>query len=110
MPRTKKKPEIEIPPAPEHLSVRGRLLWGALAPTAARSVERQTLLQAALEALDRADAAREQVEREGPTFVTATTGAVHVHPMLKVEKEARMQFVRIWDLLNLRSNDERSAQ
>jgi phage terminase small subunit len=54
------------------------------------------MLRAALEAMDRADQAREVVEREGMTTTTKTTGAVHVHPLLKIEREARHQFTNLW--------------
>ncbi len=64
--------------------------------------ERLALLQAALEALDRADSARITVETEGMTSTTKTTGAVHIHPLVKVERESRAQFMRAWDQLGLR--------
>ena len=32
---------------------------------------------------------------------TKTTGAVHVHPLLKVEREARQLFLRTWSILGL---------
>jgi phage terminase small subunit len=55
----------------------------------------------ALEQLDRADAARAEVERDGTTFKTKRTGAVHAHPALAIERQARMSFTRIWDQLGL---------
>lgn len=86
---------------PDHLSDRSKVLWGELAPDRAKSIERRTLLQAALEALDRADAARLAIAAEGMTTTTATTKAVHVHPLVKVEREARGQFMRAWAMLHL---------
>lgn len=59
------------------------------------------MLQAALEALDRTELARLAVERDGMTTTTKTTGAVHLHPLLKVEKESRQQFLRAWDAMGL---------
>ena len=59
------------------------------------------LLQAALEALDRADAARLVIDKEGLTFSTETTGALHVHPMVKIEEKSRQLFSRTWRDLNL---------
>lgn len=64
------------------------------------------LLQVALEALDRADQARAIVDREGLTTTTETTGAVHVHPALKIEKDARADFMRAWDKLFLHWDPE----
>jgi phage terminase small subunit len=51
--------------------------------------------------LDRADQAREAVADEGLTTKTKTTGAVHVHPLVKVEREARQQFAKCWNDLDL---------
>ena len=97
--------EATIPDAPEHLSARSKELWRSLVRTEAKSLERQTLFQAGLEALDRADEARLLVQAEGMIARTTTTGAVHVHPAVKMEREARSQFVRIWDLLGLKWNE-----
>jgi P27 family predicted phage terminase small subunit len=93
-----------FPDPPEHLSERSKELWRKLGPDEAKSIERRTLFQAGLEALDRADEARRIIQAEGIISKTTTTGAVHVHPAVKVEREARAQFVRIWDLLNLKWN------
>jgi hypothetical protein len=59
------------------------------------------MLQAALEALDRADQARAEVSAGKLTTTTETTGAVHVHPLVKVEREQRQQFARIFSDLGL---------
>ena len=83
------------------LSERSKALWDQIVPRRARSPERLALLQQALEALDRVDECRDVVEREGLTVTTKTTGAVHVHPLLKVEREQRQLFLRCWDQLNL---------
>lgn len=106
MNKTKQGEAITIPDPPEHLSGRSRELWRKLGPDEAKSIERRTLFQAGLEALDRADEARRIIQAEGMISKTTTTGAVHVHPAVKVEREARAQFVRIWDLLNLKWNSE----
>lgn len=45
-------------------------------------------------AVDRAQRADRQVEKEGMTLVNPTTGAVHAHPLLSVAKEARAQALR----------------
>jgi len=99
--------QVTIPEPPEHLSERSKHLWREIAPNEARTIERQTLFQAALECLDRADEARRIVQEEGLTTKTATTGAVHIHPAVRVEREARAQFVKIWSgVLNLQWNGE----
>jgi phage terminase small subunit len=93
------------PEAPEHLSERSKGLWITLGPTKARTMQRRTLFQAALEALDRADQARAVIAAEGMTTTTKTTGALHIHPLVKVEREARSQFSQIWtSMLGLNSD------
>ena len=90
--------------APPHLSERSKTLWHSVVPSRAKSAERQALVIAALDALDLADECRERVRAEGLTTVTKTTGAVHVHPLMKVEKEQRSLFVKIWGQLNFQWN------
>jgi phage terminase small subunit len=99
----KRQPEPP-PPAldpPGHLSDRSQRLWLDCVPRRARSPGRLALLQASLEALDLADRARLKVEEEGMTKTTEKTGAVHVHPLLKVATEARRQFMSGWEKLGL---------
>jgi phage terminase small subunit len=86
---------------PEHLSDRSKALWAELVPKRSRSAGRLVLLQSALEALDRADQARLELAAATLTTTTETTKAVHVHPLVKVEREARQQFARIWSDLGL---------
>jgi hypothetical protein len=88
-------------PAPEHLSQRSKELWTALVPRRAKSPERLALLVTALEALDRADAARSSIEVHGMVTVTEATKAVHVHPLVRVERESRQLFAKIWKTLEL---------
>jgi P27 family predicted phage terminase small subunit len=86
---------------PQHLSTRSQQLWRQIVPRRAKSPERLTLLQLALEQLDRADAARAEIERDGTTFRTKRTGAIHAHPALAIERQARSSFMRMWDQLGL---------
>ncbi len=93
---------VETPvPAPFHLSERAKALWVSLVPRRAKSPERLALIQTALEALDRADAARVAIEKDGLTTTTTTTGAIHLHPLLRVERESRQLFAQIWKSLGL---------
>jgi hypothetical protein len=59
------------------------------------------LLTVALEALTRAETAAKLIECEGMTSVTKTTGAIHLHPLVKVERESRALFAKIWSQLHL---------
>ncbi|MCK4413972.1 MAG: hypothetical protein KAY32_10525 [Candidatus Eisenbacteria sp.] len=67
-----------------------------------RSPQRLALFQTALEALDRADQAREEVAAGHMTTTTPATGAVHLHPLLRVEREGRTLFAKLWGDLSLR--------
>ena len=94
-----RKPPTAEPP--QHLSERSKSLWRDLVPRRASSPERLELLTVALEARDRMDLARLAVDADGMTTTTKTTGAVHLNPLLRVEKEARQQFLATWAALNL---------
>ncbi len=92
-------------PPPAHLSERSKQLWRDLVPRQAEKTERLTLLRVALELLDRADRARETVALEGLTTTTRRSGAVHVHPLVKVEREARQQFIKAWLALGFQHDE-----
>jgi hypothetical protein len=66
-----------------------------------KSAGRRVMLETALRALDRADALRVVIEKEGSTTKTKTTGAVHVHPLLKIEASERGLFVKLARALHL---------
>lgn len=86
--------------APDHLSDRSKALWHQLVPSRAKSPGRLAMIRIALEDLDLHDQAREEVGRSGLTFVTATTQAVHIHPLLRVAAEAHARFVTLWKQLD----------
>ena len=90
--------------APPHLSERSATLWRAVVPSRAKSAERQALVIVALDALDLADECRERVRVEGLTATTKSTGAIHLNPLVKVEKEQRSLFTRVWCQLNFQWN------
>jgi len=86
---------------PGGLSERSQSLWRQIVPASGRSPGRLALLGEALRALDRVDQARAIIDVEGMTFTTESTGAVHVHPALRIEKDSRAQFLQAWNTLNL---------
>jgi hypothetical protein len=90
----------EFPP-PTHLSEKSRELWREIVPKRAKSVGRLTLLTAALEALDRAEQCRIELAGADLTTTTASTGAVHLHPLLKLEREQKQLFAKLWNDLHL---------
>ncbi len=103
----KKRPEPAPPPPPpsppEGLSERALALWHDVVPRRGISKERLCLLTEALRALDRAESARRLVDEQGLTTTTGRSGVTHVHPAVKVERESRQQFAKIWVDLGLQS-------
>ncbi len=89
------------PEPPGHLSDKAQTLWRELTATKVTNTARQALLLTALEALDRAEEARLAVRPSGMVSTTASTGAVHLHPLLKVERENKALFAKIWGQLRL---------
>ena len=96
-----RKPKTPPPEPPAHLSERSQALWREIVPRRASSPERLELLIVALEARDRMEQSRLAIAEAGMTTTTATTGAVHLHPLLRVEKESRGQFLQAWGQLSL---------
>ena len=104
MSRQAQESQLPPPPPPEppaHLSERAKALWKQIVPARGWSPGRLVLLQTALESLDRADEARSAVQAAGLTTVTARTGVIHVNPLVKIEREARGQFLATWGQLRL---------
>src|SRR4051794_29484663 len=89
------------PEPPEHLSERSRALWCELVRHRCNSVERQLLLECALTDLDRADALRMQIAREGAMVTSARSKLPRAHPALKIEAEMRRRFLAAWRALDL---------
>src|SRR3954447_1094132 len=90
-----------LPEPPGHLSERSQALWREFVRYRADSAERQVLLESALSDLDRADALREQIAREGVTVTSARSKLMRAHPALKVEAEMRRRFLAAWRTLDL---------
>lgn len=94
---------------PEHLSEGSKALWRAVVKQAIPA-GRAAILTTALEARDRAEAARLAIEREGMVSTTRSTGALHVNPLLKVERDNRALFASIWGQLGLGHDSMRGWQ
>jgi phage terminase small subunit len=77
------------PTPPEHLSPAAQTLWDALQRGYDLADDYGCLLlRTALEAFDRAQGAREAIERDGATVPDAR-GATRAHPLIAVERDAR---------------------
>jgi phage terminase small subunit len=92
-------------PAPPHLSDRAAALWAEYAKPD-RGNAWLALLRSGLEAMDRSDEATALLAAEGLTVISAGSGVAHVHPAVRIEKDARGQFAGIWRQLGL-DMDER---
>jgi phage terminase small subunit len=88
-------------PAPEGLSSRAATLWAELVPRVVKGPGRLALLEEALRARDRADECRALIAAQGLVTITKRTGAFHVHPLVKAEKDARAVFAKLAGLLRL---------
>ncbi|NLS91803.1 MAG: hypothetical protein GXX96_06430 [Planctomycetaceae bacterium] len=101
--KPKSPPEpLPLPEPPTGLSEKSRSLWrAALAADARWSSTRLEILTQSLHALDRADAAKALVDTEGLVCRTESTGAIHVHPAAKLEREFRHQALRGFAMLRL---------
>lgn len=91
-----------MPDPPAYLSERAREQWRAVVPRRALSPARLALVEAALQAFDPAQLAREVLVREGMVATAREGGMPHVHPLIRVERDALALFVRAWGDLGLR--------
>jgi phage terminase small subunit len=85
---------------PDHLSEPAKKLWHDLSPECT-TPGRQLLLEQMLAAYDRAEQSRVQIEAAGLTATTERSGVVHVHPLLKIERENRALLAKLASTLNL---------
>ena len=93
----------ELPPPPEHLSDFSKGLWKKVM-THWFSEGRLIMLEQALISLDRANQAREVIDRDGLVAVTTRTGVSHLHPAAKLERESRQLFMKAWKAIGLHWN------
>src|SRR5262245_60670953 len=89
----------KMPPPPEGLSERAQKIWAA--DKQSRSIGRLALLEQCLRALDRADQFRQMLASQQLLTITPKSGAAHLSPLVKAEKEARDQFARLAKTLAL---------
>lgn len=83
---------------PSYLSKGAKAEWARVRPLLdkARLVTEadRTSLALYCTAVDRAQRAEKQIDRDGMTYENDATGAIHAHPLLSVAKEARAQALR----------------
>lgn len=85
---------------PDDLSADSQKLWAKIV-RGTISPSRAELLHQGLLCRDRLAQVRGALAAAELTSTTPKTGAVHVHPLLKIEAELRRQFATIWGQLNL---------
>ena len=87
--------------APKHLSAEARKIWREiLAEYSIDDAAGLRILRVALEAFDRAQAAREAIDRDGMTFLDKA-GQVKSHSLLPIERDSRAAFLSGLKALNL---------
>jgi phage terminase small subunit len=101
-----KKKDNSLPEPPEYLSEKSKKLWRYHVGDRVISPGRIEAFRLALEALDTSDRARCILNEEGLTTVTKKSGVVHVHPLVKVERENKQLFFKIWNTLGLTWSQE----
>lgn len=92
--------QTKQPAAPARLSARSKKLWTSILSRCRLEDEHRVLLEESLHALDRAEAARERLRREGLT-VEGSHGGLSVHPLVAVERDARSAVMRGFRLMGL---------
>lgn len=88
-------------PPPDHLSEKAAAIWREVVTTYVVEIEGLPLLEQALTQYDRAAQARREIEREGLTWTNPDSGAVHVNPAVKAERDATKAFRLAWKALDL---------
>jgi P27 family predicted phage terminase small subunit len=85
---------------PAHLSASARQWWQTAVETFVLQEHHLRLLQLVCEAWDRAQAAREQLQREGLT-VAGREGGIRPHPCVAIERDSRLAVARLVRELDL---------
>jgi P27 family predicted phage terminase small subunit len=89
-----------LPPPPAHLSSSARQWWETTVEAYVLQEHHLRLMQLACEAWDRAQAAREQLERDG-LMVPGREGGIRPHPCIAIERDARLAVARLVRELDL---------
>lgn len=86
---------------PGHLSKEAKKIWKQLiAEYSIDDVAGLKILRVALESFDRAQSAREAIDRDGMTVIDKA-GQVKPHPLLPIERDSRAAFLAGLKALNL---------
>ena len=91
---------MDIPAAPDHFSDEVKSLWDSILTEYDLESSERAILKVGLEAYDRAQVCRQQIDKEGPT-ITDPSGRVRAHPALQAEKNAISAYLQAFRLLAL---------
>lgn len=91
----------ELPEPPDHLTAESARLWRQTVRKYVFGLEGLPLLENALTALDRAREARHDIAANGIRWTNPDSGAVHVNPSVRVERDAMKEFRLTWKNLDL---------
>lgn len=97
------------PEPPRHLSSESRALWKHFHEQIEFEPWERKTLRLALEALDRASAARRAIKRLGMTY-DDRFGQPHARPEVAIERDARQAWVRLMSALDLPTDEAPSKQ
>jgi P27 family predicted phage terminase small subunit len=84
---------------PRGLSKEARQLWRTICTGWAIDEQAAVILGLALQAHDRMNEARLILKDEGLICKTLRTGALHQHPAVQIELQARQQMLQAWKQL-----------
>ena len=92
---------MKINKTPSHLSKEGKRIWRDLVDEyQIKDIAGLRILRVALEAFDRAQAARDMINSDG-MIVKDTFGQSKPHPLLAIERDSRAAFLSGLKALNL---------
>jgi P27 family predicted phage terminase small subunit len=95
----------QTPKAPAHLRADTAAWWKSVVRDYILQPHKLRLLQAACEAWDRLQQAREILARDGLT-VEGREGGIRPHPAVAIERDARIGFARLVRELDLADDDD----
>jgi phage terminase small subunit len=94
---------------PRHFSKEARALFKSIAADFDLGPAELKILRVSLEAFDRAQASRRQIDEEGMTLADRF-GQHKIHPLINVERDARSAFLVGLRQLNLQYDDDPPAR
>ena len=99
----------KTPKPPPHLTEQTRSWWRSVVKEYVLEMHHLRLLQAACEAWDRLQQARELLSRDG-LVVEGREGGVRPHPAVAIERDSRIGFARLVRELDLDTEPAASAR